>query len=307
MTQSFSHFNPPHKADSNIIYGDRPSKWWLFWNKQKKRVHSLFIIPLIAVLAVGSGWATIALLPNQTKTYLFNNIAKINPFIVKKIQIDGNALTDQNSVYLSLGVALGDPFFDFSIEDARKNILDLPFVEECTIERLWPNTILIHLTERKPIAIWQNKGHFVLINIKGETISSHDITVEKEGHIFAKLPLVVGEDANKAAASLLANIEHYPILKEKIAAFIRIGQRRWNLILKNKTLIMLPEGAEDSALAHLQSYQDMFQLLDRPIPSIDMRLPDRMVIHLEPSLQAQTPISEHTAKNTSSSPPITHH
>lgn len=280
MQQNFSHFKPP--SGRRISYEDRPSRWWLFWHNQKKHLKKLLLFPLFIALSAGGGWASFTFFPQNIKEKILQDITPFNPFIIHHIYIDGNMLTDEKSVYLALGKVIDTNFFNFSIEEARKNIMDLPFVAQCTIKRIWPNGLKIHLIERKPIAIWQNKGHFNLINAQGEIISSHEISVEKEGHIFRKLPLIVGEDANKTANLLIETIHSYPKLEERISALMRVGQRRWNIILKNKTVIMLPEGAEKSALAHLETYEEAFQLLDRPIPSIDMRLPDRMTVHLLP-------------------------
>ena len=77
-------------------------------------------------------------------------------------------------------------------------------------------------------------------------------------------------------------------LKERIAAIVRVGDRRWNLSLKNGTDVMLPEGAEQAALTRLMELQTQHQLLDRPLAVVDMRLPDRLVLRPR-SEQATTP------------------
>jgi cell division protein FtsQ len=59
---------------------------------------------------------------------------------------------------------------------------------------------------------------------------------------------------------------------------VRVGERRWNLQLKNHLTVMLPEGHEAAALARLTQLQTQQQLLDRPLLSVDMRLPDRLAV-----------------------------
>ena len=63
---------------------------------------------------------------------------------------------------------------------------------------------------------------------------------------------------------------------------MRVGERRWNLQLKNRVTVMLPEGHEAAALARLSDLQAHQQLLDRPLVFVDMRLPDRLAVRTRP-------------------------
>ena len=53
------------------------------------------------------------------------------------------------------------------------------------------------------------------------------------------------------------------------------------LRLANGAEVLLPEGAEPQALARLAELQAQHALLDRPLATIDMRLPDRLVIRAQ--------------------------
>jgi cell division protein FtsQ len=79
-------------------------------------------------------------------------------------------------------------------------------------------------------------------------------------------------------------------------ALVRVGERRWNLQLKNGITIMLPEGHEAAALARLGTLQTDQALLDRPLVFIDMRLPDRLAVRARPAVPAATPPVTTTGK-----------
>jgi cell division protein FtsQ len=73
-----------------------------------------------------------------------------------------------------------------------------------------------------------------------------------------------------------------------------VSERRWNLRLRNGVDVLLPDGQEAAALARLVELQQKQGLLDRPLASIDLRLPDKLVLRLpsqaapaapEPSMQ----------------------
>ena len=89
---------------------------------------------------------------------------------------------------------------------------------------------------------------------------------------------MVGAGAPQAATALLEALAAQPTLKPRVMASVRVGERRWNLRMKNGTDVLLPEGAEPQALAKLAELQAADALLDRPLVVVDMRLADRLVV-----------------------------
>ncbi len=71
-------------------------------------------------------------------------------------------------------------------------------------------------------------------------------------------------------------------MRAHVVAAVRVGQRRWNLTLRNGCDVMLPEGEEPAALHRLALLQRDQQLLVRPLAAIDMRLGDRLVVRPRP-------------------------
>lgn len=260
-------------------YGDRPSSMSLFWQRQKIFLRRLSILGVVCFLLAGAGWlAWSSQGGHRLADSLRSRLAALDPLRIQHIIITGRHLTDESEIMEALGTGLNRSLFSFSVEDARERIDALPFIDHSTVERHLPDTINITVEEKNPIAIWQMEGHFVLINQKGDTVSRQELTAHNSS-VFRKLPLVVGAGANLEANTLITLLDQFPDLNSHTLALIRIGQRRWNILMQNGTTLMLPEGAEAAALSRLHDYQHDYQLLDRPLKTIDMRLPDRMVIH----------------------------
>lgn len=257
----------------------------------------------IAIVAIlfGGGLATLTMMPDRSIRGLRAKLEAIDPLKIKTIRIRGRQLTDESDILARLGTQQNRSLFGFSVEQARLRIDALPFVDHSTVERHLPDTVIITLTERVPVAIWQTRRHFVLINRAGERVSEHELTAQ-DSAAFRKLPLVVGQGANTAAASIIDLLARYPDLKKRTLALIRIGERRWNILLHNGTTILLPEGAEEAALKRLNDYQGQFRLLERPLPSIDMRLSDRMVIHTVPTSTHNPSPSPHSSPTGTGAP-----
>ena len=153
-------------------------------------------------------------------------------------------------------------------------------MQRATVERRLPGTVLVKLDERRPFAVWQNGGKFQLIDRSGQVVAEQDPV--KDAAAFAVLPLVVGPGAPGAAADLLDALVAQPTLRSRVAAAVRVGERRWNLRLNSGADVLLPEGAEAAAITKLVDLQNTQALLDRPLQVVDMRLPDRLVVRPQP-------------------------
>lgn len=191
---------------------------------------------------------------------------------VDTIVIEGRANTPEPLLRAALGISKGDPILGFSLDAARRNVEKLSWVDQATIERRLPDTVVVQLVERRPFAIWQNQGRFVLIDRDGQTVTNEDVAQ------FRQLPLVVGTGAPGAATPLIDALTAHPGLMARMVAAVRVGERRWNLQLRGGMSVLLPEGHEAEAIDRLMALQQDHALLDRPLEVVDLRLPDRLVL-----------------------------
>ncbi len=195
---------------------------------------------------------------------------------VSQVVIDGRANTPELLLRAAIGASRGDPILGFSLEQARARIETLSWVEHATVERRLPDTLVVSLQERRPFAIWQNQGKYLLVDRSGQVVADQDVAQ------FRHLPLIVGRGAPGAAAELLDALTDRPALAEKVLASVRVGERRWNLRMAGGGDVMLPEGHEAAAIDRLVQLQQDHAVLDRPLVAIDLRLPDRLVLRPKP-------------------------
>lgn len=272
----------PETSYRGPVQQDRPARLVLFMRRHKRGVRVLLVFMFLLVLAVIAASA-LRLSTSEARFAPYRaKLVHYLPFQIKTIQVQGRVLTPEDDLMKALGTTTGQPIFGFSVSAARDRIDALPFVDHATVERHMPDTVVVKITERSPIAVWQDHGQFILINRAGERVPDQGLE-GKNGQAFIRLPLVVGEGANMAASSLVDAFTANPTVKEFVVAAVRVGQRRWNLTLRDGATVLLPEGQEQAALTRLAQYQAQFRLLERPVVSIDMRLPDRMVIHQPPA------------------------
>jgi cell division protein FtsQ len=254
---------------------DRPPKWKLFLRRQRWMLR-----PLGWLCACGVAVAAGALLLRTAQPG--SSIASVRERIgtmtagagmrIRDIEIEGRANTPEPILRAALGVSKGDPIIGFSLEQARAQIEKLTWVAHATVERRLPDTIVVVLTERRPFAVWQFQDKYVLIDRDGQPVSNEELSK------YHDLPLIVGAGAPVAARALLDALTDRPVIQEHVVAAMRIGERRWNLRLKNHADVLLPEDHEIEALDRLSALQRDIGLLDRPLQTIDLRLPDKLVL-----------------------------
>lgn len=283
---------------------DRPTRWQLLRRRQRRLLRPAawgLVVVLVAVgaavlgrgaqpatqIAAQNGMqpgtqagAQVGTQPGTMLTAMRDRIAGVSTLRVERVVMEGRVLTPEPLLRAALGVAPGDKLLGFSLEAARARIEALSWVQHATVERRLPGTVVVQVTERRPFAVWQNGGRFVLIDRAGQVVAEQDPV--KDAAAFTVLPLVVGPGAPEGAAALMDQLAAQPGLKSRVVAAVRVGERRWNLRLSNGADVLLPEGQEGAAMARLMELHAAQALLDRPLQVLDMRLPDRLVVRPQP-------------------------
>ena len=191
---------------------------------------------------------------------------------VEDILVVGRRETPRDELLKAVRLARGAPILAFDPDAARQRVESLPWVRRASVERRLPDTVLLRLEEREPLALWQHKGRFTLIDHQGSVIE--DNGMER----FPGLLVVVGDDAPAHAAALQAVLVTQPELMARVKAAVRVGGRRWNLHLDNDIDVRLPEEDPADAWARLAEYERSHRVLARDVQVLDLRLPDRLIV-----------------------------
>ena len=262
---------------------ERPSRMKLMLRRQRRMLRPLSL-SLVSFAVVMAGLVVVhSARSGGTAARLQKSFAKHIDLRVQTITIDGRQNTPDKLLRAALAINVGDPILAVSVEDARARIEGLSWVEHVAVERRLPGTIYVAISERRPFAIWQSQGKFLLVDRDGQTVANEDVAA------FGELPLVVGAGAPAHAAALLDLLTQYPDVRDHVTAMVRVGDRRWNLQLKSGMVVMLPEGHEDAACKRLHELQASQTMLDRPLISLDLRLADRMAVRSRQGVITTTP------------------
>lgn len=202
-------------------------------------------------------------------------------FAVDQVKVVGNRETSEIDVLDRLELDGWTSLIGMNVDAARERIATLPWVSSVSVRKTYPDTIEVRLGEREPFAIWQQNGQLAVVESSGNVIAPY------RGGSLGRLPVVVGEGAERSAAAMLAEMNGHPDLKARAQVFVRVAERRWDVKFDTGVVAMLPEFGVGDALRRLEAMQAEQDVLGKDIASIDLRLADRVVMRLTEEAQAQ--------------------
>lgn len=196
-------------------------------------------------------------------------------FAVDQIKVVGNRETSEIDVLERLELDGWTSLIGMNANAARDRIATLPWVNQVSVRKTYPDAIEVKLSEREPFAIWQQNNDLTVIEASGKVITPF------RGGSLSRLPMVVGQGAELAGADFVKKVEAHPELARRAKVYMRIAARRWDIRFDNGVVVKLPEFNAETALADLDN-MNRDGLLDRDISIVDMRLADRVVVRLTP-------------------------
>lgn len=249
------------------------------WRTRRMAVISGIIVLFgfvgVSTWAVKSGWVG-----KKFEDIRWKAIASSTQFgfTVQQVLVTGRGETKREDLMRMMEIERGAPILSYDFSRAKERVESLPWVLNANIERLLPDTLVLHLIERRPLALWQNDGQFALIDEEGEVITTLGL------NRFSGMMHVVGPDAPDNVGPLIELLQTQPEIQNKVKSAVRIGGRRWDLRLNGGVDVRLPEEGAPEALARLARFERESNLLSRDIKILDLRIPDRVILRRQPEV-----------------------
>lgn len=242
----------------------------------------IIVVGVLLCLAGGASFATSEMgnrfFDGVRQTY--NHIMSKTHLSLKNVSIEGHNRTTAEEVEQVLNLVQGMSILEVDLMEVQNRIAEMPWVDSVSVERHLPDTIYIRIREKQPIAIWQYNKKYFPLDETGEPIDD-DTTP------LSNLILVVGRDAPEYTADLVALLNKYPTVRDYVVSAVRVGDRRWNLVLhdvKDGIHVYLPETDVDKALERLTKTQEAEHVMDKDLKVIDLRIEDRFIVRTDATL-----------------------
>jgi cell division protein FtsQ len=235
-------------------------------------------LPVLVVVGGIAGY----LADEARRTAIVDQVAEIRrqietrpEFMVDRMAIDGASDGVRAAIRAVVPYELPASSFDLDLPAIRGRVEEIPAVAQAAVRVRQGGVLSVEITERVPAALWRTRGGIRVLDREGVSIA----TVAGRAARPA-LPVVTGAGADAHVAEALEILEAARPLKMDIRGLVRMGERRWDLVLRDGKRVMLPEESPVRALERVIVLNSAHEMLERDLVAVDMRIGARPTVRL---------------------------
>ena len=259
-----------------------PSRW--AWRMQRLMLTPAFLlflragVPLVVTFGLASWWLS----EEGNRRMIADSVAEARAsfetrpeFMVQLMAIDGasDALAQDIREVLPLDFPLSS--FDLDLNDIRDTVAALDPVKSAGV-RIRPGGILqIDIEPRTPVAIWRHREGLALVDVTGAHVDTLRNRMQRPD-----LPLIAGEGATAHLQEALNLYRAAAPLGGRLRGIVRMGERRWDVVLDREQRILLPEDRPVEALERVIALDGAQDILSRDVRRVDLRLGARPTVQM---------------------------
>lgn len=198
-------------------------------------------------------------------------------FLVTLVSIEGASPELAKAVRSHIGLKLPVSSFDLDLIRVREQAESLDAVESAELRVRVQGVLQVLIVERDPVVIWRTDDGLTMLDATGHRVAGLAERADRPD-----LPLIAGQGADLATAEALDILTVAAPLASRLRGLVRLGARRWDVVLDRDQRLMLPADDPVAALERLIALDHAEDLLARDIIAVDLRVPQRPVLRLAP-------------------------
>lgn len=206
---------------------------------------------------------------------LRDSIQERPEFMVKLMAIDGAGLNLTQNIREVVPIDFPISSFDLELEQIRALITGLDPVQSASV-RIRPGGVLqVDVVERRPAVVWRTRHGLSMLDENGVHVDDLATRTAQPG-----LPLIAGKGADRHVGEALALMAAARPLAARLRGLVRMGERRWDVVLDRGQRILLPSDNPVRALERVIVLNQGSELLERDVVAVDMRLGERPTLRM---------------------------
>ncbi len=206
---------------------------------------------------------------------LREQVATRPEFMVSLLAVEGASTGIEEDIREIFPYDLPASSFDLDLEHVQEMVEGLPAVAKASLRIRQGGVLLAKITEREPVAIWRTLDGLGAIDAEGVVVD--DLTSRAAR---PDLPLIVGQGADRAVPEALDILRAAAPLQARLRGLVRMGERRWDVVLDRGQRLLLPEANPVRALERVIVLDEVQEALARDVVAIDMRLAERPTLRM---------------------------
>ena len=240
-----------------------PSRW--SWRLQRLMLTPVFRfglrvgLPVFFTFGVGVNYFSDHARQAAITDFIASTRASIQErpeFMVSLMAIDGADTDLAEDIRNNLSIDFPVSSFDLDLDEMRETLMLLSPVAEASMSI-------------------RSGGVLQVDVVSGAHVSHISFRSDR-----AELPLIAGEGANEHVGEAMELIRTAQPLGKRLRGVVRMGARRWDVVLDRDQRILLPTIGAVSALERVIALDGAQDVLSRDVASIDMRLGGRPTVKI---------------------------
>ena len=198
-------------------------------------------------------------------------------FMVRRLDVQGADLSLARAISETLRLEFPVSSFELDLDTMKAAVTDLTAVKSAVVRVRAGGTLRIDVVQREPVAIWRHTDGLRLLDDEGVMTG-----MIPERSDRADLPLIAGDGARRASGEAMALFAASAPISDRVRGLVRMGERRWDVILEDGQRILLPAEGAVAALERVIALHEAQDLLDLDITTVDLRNPQRVTVRAGP-------------------------
>ena len=174
-----------------------------------------------------------------------------------------------------LELELPQSSFRLDLDALRQEVEALDWVRSADLRLLSDGVLGLSITERVPAILWRSEKGLQLLDTEGVRVAH--VT---RRDLRPDLPLIAGTGANEHIREAFDLLDAASPLGDRVLGLLRVGERRWDVVLDRDQRIRLPEKGALPALERAMALHQAQDLLARDLVVADLRNPARPVLQI---------------------------
>jgi cell division protein FtsQ len=205
-------------------------------------------------------------------------------FALHSVRVEGDmAHNSALTIRANAAPRLAGNFFTMDLASTRRAFESVPWVRQAIVRRVWPDKLVVHLEEHRPVALWSvADGADKLVNSFGEVFEANLGDVEDDA-----LPTLRGPDGSSAHMLTLWSKLQDAItgLDAHIETLELSGRGSWRAELDSGAEIEFGRGNDDEVIERARRFvgtvSQVTQRYQRPIEYADLRHHEGYAVRLK--------------------------
>lgn len=235
-------------------------------------------VPFALTFGAASWWLSVdANRQMVTDTYadLRAQVESRPEFMVNMMAVDGASDLVADAIRQLLPLDFPISSFDLDLEKMRETVVALDPVKSARLYVRQGNVLQVDVVERMPVILWRSEAGLQLLDDEGVLVGPAFLRAD-----WPDLPLIVGEGADLVVEEALDLAVAAEPLAPRLRGFVRMGARRWDVVLDREQRILLPETDAVQALERVIAMDEAVDMLERDLTAVDLRLPHRPTLRM---------------------------